>query len=103
MGFRRDLPLLDGYLMDLPDPGRVVLQDIDSRSHTWRALLDWYLTERTNADEYIGSGLGIAHRASHDGHRRFACRSWHRGRKATCSGTGYFAGSPKDYDRAYLS
>jgi hypothetical protein len=74
MGFGRDLPLLDGYLMDLPDPGRFVLQDVDSRRHTWSALLDWYLTRRSNSDANISEACLESLIAHHMGRYSRICR-----------------------------
>jgi hypothetical protein len=104
MGFGGDLHLLDGYLMDLPDPGRLFLQDVDSRRHTSRDLLDWYLTGRSDADANTSEAglesLIVRHITGTDG---LAVAPGTVAKKPDVFDTGCFAGSPKDYDRAYLS
>jgi hypothetical protein len=90
--------------MDLVDPGQFALQDVDYRSHTWSALLDWYLTGRSNSDAHTSEAglesLIVRYITGTDG---LAVAPGTVAERPGVFDTGYFAGSPMDYDRAYLS
>jgi hypothetical protein len=90
--------------MDLPDPDRFVLQNADSSHHPWSALLDWYLTGRSNSDGNTSeAGLElpiVRHITGTDG---LAVSPGAVAEKPDVFYTGYFAGSPMGHDRVHLS